>query len=287
MLLSKFQKGFAPLLLLIMIAAVSAAGVGGYFLFNNLNQPAKIKESSNIIHPLFQDLKRSIGDIAEHLDETPSGSDADSAERYSQKGKSLIQTGSDNLDRLKIQVNKLDISGTEEYKKKLTSYITLSEQLILYEKDNVKIGMDYISPLRDYEELSQDVSGVSNYLYSDPARYVKEVGAAIEKEDAIIKRLEALNEDGLFLDYHKSFIQILKTEKDLLSKSRTAVNNRDNTALNDAIKQYSQTSQEDKKKLSRIQDQTKETYKGTISELESLADKIEQQYNELKSQYKF
>lgn len=287
MLLPKKQLGFTPVFIAIAVAVIAAASIGGYLFINNLNKPAKIKESSGIIHPLYQDLKRSIENVADHIEEVPSGIDADSSERYSQKGKGLIQTASDNLDKLKTQVDKLKFSETEDYKKKLTEYINKSDELIKYEKDNVKIGSDYVSTLKDYEDLTNDLSGVSNYIYSDPARYVKEVGQAIEKENNIIKNLEDLNEDGLFKKYHEVFIKKLKTERDLLEQAKEAVATRNDNALTEAVKKYAQTTQDDNREISRVSDEAKDKYKGVINDLKSLADKIGQGYNELKDKFKF
>ncbi|MBI2338216.1 hypothetical protein HYU95_03435 [Candidatus Daviesbacteria bacterium] len=287
MALSKSQEGFAPIFIAIFAAVIIAAGAGGYLVFNSLNQPVRIKEKSTVIQPLFQDLKRSIEDVAEHIDESPSGSDSDSHERYAQKGSSLIKTGNDNLDKLRAQITKLDLPEVQDYKKNLSDYIAKSEELIKYEKDNVKLGQDYDAPRRDYEQLTKDISGVSSYMYSDPARYVKEVGEAISKEDKVIKAFEGLSEEGLFKKYHEVFIKTLKTERDFLAEVSEAVNNRDDNALKQAIKGYDQASKDEARELSRISDEAKEKYKGVISELKSLADRVDQSYNVLKDKFKF
>lgn len=284
MILPNSQKGLTPIVTLVLIGVAIA---GSFLLFNTLNKPAQIKEKSNIIQPLFLDLKRSVEDVGEHIKDTPSGADADSGERYTNKGKGLVKTASENLDKLKNQKDKLNFSETSDYKKKLDEYITKSEQLIQYEKDDIKLGEDYIDPKRDYEDLTKSISGVSNYMYSDPARYVKEVTAAIEKEDGIIKDFEKLNEDGLFKKYHESFIKSLKAERDLLEQAKDAVVNRDNDALTVAVKKYSQDAQDLAKDMSRYQDESKEKYESIIRDLETLADKIEGDFNQLKDKFKF
>lgn len=284
MILPKDQKGLTPVITLILIVAA----IGGSFLvFNTLNKPAQIKERSNIVQPLFLDLKRSMEDVGDHIKDTPSGSDADSGERYTAKGKGFVKTASDNLDKLKTQINNLNFSETADYKKNLDAYIAKSAELIQYENDDIKLGTDYISPKRDYEDLTKSISGVSNYMYSDPARYVKEVSAAIEKEDGIIEDFEKMNEEGLFEKYHEAYIKSLKAERDLLQQAKDAVTNRDNTALTAAVKKYSADAQDLAKDMSRYQDEAKEKYTTAISDLKGLADKTESSFNQLKDKFKF
>lgn len=284
MILPKDQKGLTPVITLILIVAA----IGGSFLvFNTLNKPAQIKEKSNIVQPLFTDLKRSMEDIADHIKDTPSGSDADSSERYSTKGKGFVKTATDNLDKLKNQINNINFSETADYKKNLDAYIAKSVELIQYENDDIKIGVDYLGPKRDYEDLTKSISGVSNYMYSDPARYVKEVSAAIEKEDEIIEDFEKLNEDGMYKKYHQTYIKTLKAERDLLKQAKDAVSNRDNAALTTAVKKYSADAQDLAKEMSRYQDEAKEKYTTAISDLKGLADKTENSFSQLKDKYKF
>lgn len=284
MMLPKDQRGLTPV---VTLALIGVAIIGSFFVFNTLNKPAQIKEKSNIVQPLFLDLKRSIEDVGEHIKDTPSGTDADSGERYTKKGKGFVKIASDNLDKLKVQAEKLNFSETDDYKKQLNEYITKSEELIQYEKDDIKLGEDYVDPQRDYEELTKSISGVSNYMYSDPARYVKEVTVAIDKEDGIIKDFEKLNEDGLFKKYHEAFIKSLKAEKALLEQAKDAVTNRDDAALTAAIKKYSQDTQDLSKDMSRYQDEAKEKYESVIKDLKTLADKIEEDFNQLKDKFKF
>lgn len=282
------KAGLGKWIVYVVVAvAVVFAGVGGYFLFNALNKPAVIREKSSLIQPLFLDFKHSIEEMADHLNESPSGSDTDSSERYVQKGSSLVKTASDNQDKLIAQIGKLDLPDTEAYKKSLTDYISKSQELIKYEKDDIKISQDYDSPRRDYEQLTSDLAGVSNYLYSDPARYVKEVGSAIEREDEIIKAFESMNEEGLFKKSHEVFIKILKSERNYLQNVKDAVSNRDDSALAEAAKKYGEDSVNNAKESSRVSDESKEKYKTVISDLKSLANKVDQAYNSLKSQFKF
>lgn len=284
LLLPKDQKGLTPIITLILILVAVA---GSFLVFNSLNKPAQIKERSNIIQPLFQDLKHSVEAVGDHLKDTPTGTDVDSSERYTKKGKGLNQTAGDNLDKIKSQIEKLNFSETSEYKKKLDEYIKKSAELIQYEKDDIKLGEDYLDPERDYEDLTKSISGVSNYMYSDPARYVKEVGAAVEKEDQIIKDFKKLNEDGLHKKTHEAFIKKLEAERELLDGAKAAVESRDNSALTKAIKKYSTDSQDIAKEANRYSDESKEKYNNVISDLKSLADKIENDYNQLKDKFKF
>src|SRR3989338_8712689 len=127
MLLSKLQSGFSNIVVIAIVAVVVLGG--GYFAYTNLNKPAIIKSNSEVISPLFKDSSRSIKDIADHLEETPSGSDSDSMERYGQKGKGLIETAQKDIDRLKAQTEKFNYSETQEYKNTRSKYIAKSEEL--------------------------------------------------------------------------------------------------------------------------------------------------------------
>lgn len=281
------KVGLGKWIYIVVAIAVIFVGVGGYFLFSALNKPAVIREKSSLTQSLFLDFKYSVEDIADHINETPSGSDVDSSERYSQKGSSLVKTASDSVDKLKAQIDKLDLPETQAYKKSLTDYISKSEELIKFERDDIKISQDYDSPRRDYEQLTKDLAGVANYMYSDPARYVKEVGSAIEKEDKIINTFESMNEEGLFKKSHEVFIKILKSERNYLQNVKDAVSNRDDSALAEAAKKYGEDSVNNAKELSRVKDEAKEKYKSVISDSKFLAGKVDQAYNSLKNQFNF
>ncbi len=280
------EAGFTPIIIIVVLLLVLAAGVGVYFFTNNLNKPARIKEKTEVTQPIFKDYSRSVDKVVEHLQEEADG-DPESLERYNSKGQGLIKSAEENLKSLKPLVEKIDIAEQSKYKKSLENYITKAEEITQIDKDQIALYEGYINPLKDYEQLTVDISGVSNYLYSDPARYVKEVNAGIVKEDKIIKQLEAVEARGEWKAYHEEFLKTVKTEKTLLQAMVKAVEDRDSDAIAAALKEYTENSQNNSRDLKRVTDKTNDKIEDLANEVEVAAEEVEKEYDNLKSSYKF
>lgn len=280
---TKFKpKGFAPLFLLIVIAL--AAGVT-FFLTQIVGKPARIKEKLEVAQPLFRDLDKSVKKVIDHLKEVPD-SDADSTERYLQKGNSALKSAEDNVDTFKPIAGKLTFTELKAYKAQVDKYLSKTDESLKLEKDEMALLAGYISPLKDYEKMTVDLSGVSNYLYSDPARYVKEVGKAIDRESEIYSTLSALKPEGHTQKNHEAFLKVIKNEMDFLKQIKTAVENRNSSSVTAALKNYSENQQSSSREMNRLKDELNETIKDLSNDIDSLSEDIEREYSDLKSKFK-
>lgn len=279
------QQGFTPIMILIAAVLIGAVAFGGYYYATNLNKPARIKEKTQSSETIYNDYHRAIKKVADQLQEESDNSDTDSMERYLEKGNGLVKTAKENEKNLKPLVEKMNIGEMSALKKKLEEYLQKSAELIRLEEDDLTLLDEYIEPLRDYEDLTLALSGVSNYIYSDPARYIKEVTEAIAKEEKIIQEFESFSPGPDHQDINNAFIKNLKSEVALLEQASAAVRDRNDNGLTVAIKKYSEAQQENSKELNRLQDEFKEKVNNLVDEIDDLNEDIEKEYDNLKSQF--
>ncbi len=279
------QKGFAPPIVIILVGLV-VLGVAGYFIINTFNKPARIKEKSETLQPIFKDYKKTVENVIEHLEEHPE-SDADSFERYIKRGEGFLKTAQESNKTIKSQVDRLPSGDFLGYKEKLEEYLSKSAEAFKLEGDELALSNALLGPIRDYEDLSTDIQGVSSYAYSDPARYVKEVGEAITKEEAIIKQIKDTKADGTQKKYLEAILKTYDTELKLLKKAKAAVEARDNSSLTKAIQDYSQEQQDNGKELTKVIDEFEDKVKEQKDALKDLADDVDEEYSKLKQQYNF
>ncbi|MBI2021303.1 hypothetical protein HYS93_00255 [Candidatus Daviesbacteria bacterium] len=286
MKLPRFQKGLTPILIVVIVAAFLLVGGGAFYFATNLNKPVQIKEKASLTQDIFEDYRDSIKDISDHL-QKKYNTDTLSLERELQKGKGLIKTAEETSSKLKPQVEKLTLSEVKEYKNKINEYIGKSEKLLTLEKESMKLLEGYIDPLKQYEELTVSLGGISNYIYSDPKRYTTAVGAAVEKENKIISSLEAISVEGEMKKYHEAFVKNLKSERDLLQQIMKAVEERDSNAIAASEKKYVESQQENTREFNRVADELEDKVKTTSKDCENLSDDIKKIYDNLKGKYNF
>lgn len=285
--LPKTPNGFAPIIIIIAVVLVALIGGGGYYFTVVANKPARVKSSVGVIQPLFLDYHRSIKKITEHLQDDTSGADTGKLEREIQKGEDLIKEAENNLTSLKPQVEKVNTNDIPDYKKKLEDYLNKSQEIISLEKQSVRIGKGTLDPLKDLEKMVVEVSGVANYMYSDPATYVKKLGDAIKTEDSVISRVEKVDATG---DYKESFdlqIKSLKLLRELYTDMKNAVEKRDDTGLVTAQQKFAKEGDSLQKDSTRAEDKVKDKIKDLNSNLDNLKEDIERIQGDLKSQFKF
>jgi hypothetical protein len=276
-------SGFAPVLILVIFALV---GLGAFIFTSNLNKPARVKQKAELVSPLFRDYANSLEDVIAHLEEEPA-SDVDSIERYLQKGKDFLKTAEENQENLNSQINKLNITDLSDYKKGVNDYIDKSKEVLSIHKDNLDLLEKYIPSLQDYEQLTVNLSGVSNYLYSDPAKYVSEVDKAIKSENEILSDIKTITPSDLMSEYHENFIKTLENERDLLTQLRDAARDRNNAALTTAMRAYGEKAQENSRETNRIKDELDDIVKNLSDELDDIIDNLEREYDDLKEKFDF
>ncbi len=277
------KHGFSPVAIVIALLVV---GIIALVAVTSLNKPTQIKEKAEVTQPVFRNYVRSMEEVASHIEED-SGTDADSMERYSQRGNGIVKSAEDNLKTLKPLVEKVRFKEAEKYKQDLDSYVSKSGELLQMEKDDLELLNGYIPVVRDYQALTVSLSGTYNYLRSDPARYVKEVQRAVDTEDRLISSLRAINPKGYTQKFHEAFVATLKTEREFLAETEKAVVNRDNNGLATATKKYSEATQENTRNSNRVEDERKQKRKDLIRDLKSLSEDTEREYSDLKTRFKF
>lgn len=280
------EQGLAPLLLPIIIV-VLIASIGGYFFMNTVNKPARIKGAVEPVQTTFTNYAQSVRAVADDLQDSSGGSDADSIERAFEKAKGYLKSAEDNFATLSPLVAKVNFSETSEYRKDLDAYLDKGSKLTQIEKDGVDVGDKLVNIIRDYQKEATDLGGVANYMYSDPEKYSQLVGDFVKKEDSLIKDAEAISAKGDAKETIDNLVKKMQIEKQLLQNMIDAVSNRDSNAIITAQKKYSQDAQDWETDNNRTEDRHKETVKTLARDLDSLKDKLTSDYSDLRSRYKF
>ncbi len=281
------QQGIA-VIIIALLGLIILGGVagGGYYYMTVANKPAVVKQTTETLNPAVKDLSRSIMKLHDNVVDSPSGNDPDSYERYAKASEDATDLAKKDLEAVKTATEKIKISEMNDYKNALTKYSEKSQELVSIGEENTRIAKSTISISRDYQAMTKDLSGVSGYMYSDPARYVKEIRNGVAKERQIIKDAEAIEVTGAFKDSHKLNIEVFKIEADFLEAMATAVENRDNAALTSSQKEYASKTQDLAEDYNRTKDTVDKLLDDLKSDLEDLKDTVDEEYDQLKSQYK-
>lgn len=275
------QKGLGlPLILSAVLLLLIGVG-GGYYLMNVVNKPAQIKQAVEPTQEPFNNYARSIEDLAADFDDSGSGSDADSLERSVQKTKGLLTTAEDNRKILEPLVDKINFSETSALKSELQEYLDKSKKLIDIQAENVRVGEKIIAPIRKYQDLSVELAGVANYMFSDPTRYTQTVSEFIAEDEKLIQEMEAIDAKDGPKEVVDILVKKMKSEKVFLEEIVEAVRTRDSAAIASAEKVYTQEAVEIEKELNRITDKQKEEVKNLSRDLEDLADKVKASFSNM------
>ncbi len=282
---NKAKKNTVTILLAVIAGLVFLAIA--YFIVGKINTPAKVKEKAVVTQTAFIEYQKGINKIANHLKDDSGGSDSDSLEREIQKGKDLIETAKSTNKTLKVQVENINLNELQNYKDKLEEYLAKSDQLILLEVETLEWAEQVIDPIKTYEDASVEVSGASNYMYSDPSKYTEILEEFVTKDRKLIKELENIKIGASLKDVHKPFIAHMKSELKLIEELSKAVENRSTSAIADAQKVYAQEAQKNDQDLNREQDKLDEIIEDLSDEVEDLGKEIESEYTRLQAKYGF
>jgi hypothetical protein len=285
---SPSPKAKSPMMMGVIAGVVILLGVGGYFLMDMLNTPAKVKGKAEVVQPAFTDYSKAMTKISDYmLDDTSSSSDSDSIERSVEKGKNLVKEAGRTKKTLSGLLSDVNMSQTKDYKTAIESYIKTAEMVEKEADANVTLGEAYIEPLRKLEDMSVELSGASTYMYSDPEKYNQILTSAIKDVDAITKQLESAKATGDLQESHTLFVKTMKAQSTFLSAILDAVKSRETNAIATATQAYAEEAQALQKDISRVSDKMKDTNEEQADALEELQEKVETEYQDLKREYKF
>lgn len=276
-----------PMLIGMIAVAVIILGVGGYFLMDMLNTPAKVKGKAQVVQPAFSDFSRAMNKIDDYMLDTSGKSDSDSIERSVEKGKNLIKEADRTKKTLDSLTMDMNLSQTQNYKKAIDTYRKKADEVEKNANENITLGNVYVEPLRKIEKLTVDITGASNYLYSDPQRYTTALSNAVKQLDSIESDLKNVKASGDMQRSHELFIKTLEAQTTFLNDVVQAVNDRESGAIAKASQDYAQNEQQLQKDTARIEDKMKETNQDLADDLKDLQDKVQEEYSSLKNTYKF
>lgn len=271
--------GGAAGLVLVVIAA--------YLGINLINTPTRVKEQVIPANQYFSDHKKIVDKIGKHLLDESGADDAEEIEREVQKAKDYLEEEAELKKNLDENIAELTARPLNEYKQELGAYLAQTQDLVVYEDDLVRLMDNYVGPMQEIEDLSVANSGVSNYLYSDPNKYVEEVEKYIDGQNKIIEKLEAVEPPDRYQEIHQSFIKNLKVEIDFVSSLKDSVDERDQEAMVTAQQEYAKKAQEAEKEYDRISDDIDDKVEDLLDKIDDQAQNIENLYSNLKSKYKF
>lgn len=279
--------GFILTAILIVIILGALIGGGAYFVNKTFNTPKQVKERVELIQPILEDYTKSVKDLGDYLKNDSNSTDTDSMERDVQKGRNLLKTADDNLKTLSPLLEKLDIEEVQKYKSSINDYLPKAKAIVDISREAVDLSSSYIGPLREMETASLSSTGISNYMYSDPDKYVSLVDDLINKMSDITKKLEDIPAGSSVKEYHNSTVRVYKEQVSLLKQVRDAVAKRSLSAITQAQNAYAESSKNLEKETNRISDQLNEKIDESTKETESLREKITSEYNRLRGTYNF
>lgn len=250
--------------------------------------PTKIKEKAELTQPVFDEYSKVVGEIGDDLrQEDPTATDSESIERAKQKSDGLLKRESEIAARLSPAIEKLNLKQLAQYRSSIETYQNKAKELVSLEKDSVAFTAAYVDSIREYEKLVVDISGTNNYILSDPDKYVAGMNDVVTKYRAILEKLKKGQLQGEMENLSQAVITRMEQELTFIEGIKTAVEVRDATAITEAEQKWTQGLQDSTKDINRVGDRLKEAIKGTVNETNSLKSKVDGEYGQLRSRYKF
>lgn len=266
------------------IVSVIAFALGYYFFI--FESPAKIASNAEDINSSFVKYSRLVKRAYDHLEEE-SGSSADGLERYAAQGEDLMS----ELKSAKVDLDKtLEKSKTKKIDKyilALNDYLVTAEKMTKMEDENVKLSNGMIKPTRMYEELTIELSGASNYMFSDTKKYAELLVNGVTELKKIKQLFQLIEVGDPFDEYNNYTVKTIDIELKYFEDLMSAVENRDSAALTSSSKVYAEDMQRNGSDASRVSDKIKNDIKELGQKLAEQKEDVNTEYNNLKSQYKF
>lgn len=228
------KKGLVAGVTVGVVALLSAIT---YFAFTTIVSPAKIKEQVVLTQEVLTNYNRSLTDIMSSLVEDDPETSA-GMERSLEKSTSLLNEVEKHQKSMDDLLVKITASQLEKYRTSLEEYIKLANEIIFVQKDYVAISEGYIKPFKAYEELNLAVAGVSNYMYSDPTKYVSELDKFITEHEKIYQDLKKIEPKGWFVEGHEAMLKSIDINTKLLKEMKEAVGKRSQQDIIAATKKF-------------------------------------------------
>ena len=268
-------------------AVVAVLGIGAYLAAGFFSTPAKVKDKYETIQPVFEDYAKAIGKITEDLKVESNFFDSAAFERALVKSENLIAEAENAGKTLENLLSKSTLAPLADYQKNILEYINQSKNIIKLERDIVDWGSAVSSPFRDYEELLVDVSGLSNYMVSDPDKYLEELKKATEKERQIVEKLNQVAADSEIGEMNMALAQQMQAEVNFFEELSAAVAKRSTKLIAEAQKNFTVESQAAGKEISRISDKLDEKVSKVTDELTTLNSQVAEAGANLRREYRF
>ena len=279
------SRGWLKLLFFFLILA--SGGGAAFFLINFLSTPKRVKEKVLLIQPAYEEYVQSVDKIAEDLKEEVEG-DSESIRRAVEKGKGLLKEAESKKRALSSLLDSSNPKQLDFYLAKIRQYITKSEELIKLERESVRMGDAWIDPVKRYEDLTVRVSGISNYLYTDPNRYLEELDKIIQEEKEIIKVLKSFTSPNSNVNrMNQALVKSIEDEVRFLEEMRQAVEERSVAKISAAQQRYASNTQTSSKEIRRLLDVIKEEVNSIEEELKRLDSQVRDEYQGLRTRYRF
>ena len=266
-------------------ALVLAGGV--YLASTVLNVSSRVRDQVVPVNQVFSDLQTSVEKISADLLEESDSESVEAWERSLQKSKDYLEAAEKADKQLEADLKKVTVGQAKEYRAKVEDYRSKVKPIIDLERENTELFGGYIAPYGKIQNLSTDNAGLSEYMYTDPNKYVKEMVEYVEKYESYVKQLKDLKASGNLADLHDSFITKLSSMATFLKAVKDGVKNRDMEEVIAAQQAYAKRDQEDTKRYEKSLDELKEKTKELNSQAEDSAKQVNDSYSGLRAKYKF
>lgn len=277
-----------PFMALMGIIVVIIVAAGGYLLFNLITTPAQVKQQVSMTHTVFKDYRTSTNKlIDDFLDDSSDQSSPEAMERAIQKSKDILRSAEKERETLLERVGELSVAAGSEYKSKVQEYLDGSAQLLTDQKTGVELFTKYVDPLKKYSEVSVQAAGISQYMYSDPAKYITELDKLVTEEQNILDTFKGITASAPYREIHEGFILNLQAELALLQDMKSAVTKRDVNSVAKATQSYAQKIQDNSKAMEKAQDDVETTVENARDDLKDISDRVDELYSNLQRKYSF
>lgn len=280
------KRGFAhPITILVGVLVLAALAVGGYFFYTKTYIPTKIKEQAQKIQPVYTEYAKSTEDLGKHLVDKTNLTDEAAFSKYLEQGKTNLKTYQTNFDTLKPLVNNLSYSDTQEYKQKLNTAITKSEEVSQMEKNVEQVADIYIQTLKESQQLTKDFENIAKI--DSATQFVAELKKLDTKVDAMTKSLESIKVTEPFKTYNDTMILQLKSSKEFFDNYAKAIEQKDAKGAENTITKYLTTNQELTKQLTKADADITNAIKDKVAGANATTEEVNKAYKQLQEKYNF
>ena len=255
-------------------------------IINNIGNPKKIKQQLSTTHPIFRQYQQTIHELTEHLQENDNNADSSSMQRQGQKASRLATQADTTKATLTNLIRQIEVKQLDRYRTHLTKYLDQTQELINLEHENANIYQQYSQIFAQYEEIILVLKNATNYIDSNPDRYIAEMTNAIAREQQLVAQMKSIQSIPQTQEMIEYSPKILEAEIEFIQKMIIAVQNQDNNAITATKNEYNRKQAEMNKDINRIEDQFNEQIEQLKHQSQLLETQIQNVYNRLAIQYR-